>query len=232
MALSSYAELNAALAVLLNRDDLTDSIPDFIRLCETDVDARPDLAKHRRRICRASAIISNEYELSPQNFLAVQTIDLADPAVSLARVDPDNITRMKHDEARWRQKLAAELCVGVAPPAFYTVVGTEFRFFPAPQQSYTAQLNVYERLPPLATYDTNWALQFYPSIYLYGAALHSAPFLKDDARIAVWSGLYEKTCEMAALADPFETDRSKLRTDLVGLTNRWDGRSFFGMGLI
>jgi hypothetical protein len=26
-------------------------------------------------------------------------------------------------------------------------------------------------------------------VYLYGALVHTAPYLKDDARIAVWAGL-------------------------------------------
>jgi hypothetical protein len=37
--------------------------------------------------------------------------------------------------------------------------------------------------------DTNWLLTNHPDVYLYGSLVHTAPYLKDDARIALWAGL-------------------------------------------
>ena len=217
MALSTYAELKAAIASLLNRDDLTDYIPDFIRLCETDVDGREDLAIHRRRICRSEAVIDAEYEALPENYLSIQSINIEDPFVQMLRAEPEQMVGLKLAEADLKLRIESDIGVTPAPPLYYTIVGTEIRFLPVPQQSYTLQMTVYERLPALETYNTNWLLEFYPSIYLYGSAIHSAPFLKDDDRLKVWETLYEKACQAAARADPVRPARVELRTEMPAL---------------
>jgi hypothetical protein len=40
-----------------------------------------------------------------------------------------------------------------------------------------------------------------PDIYLYGALLQAAPYLQDDARINVWSQLYQSGIEQLTVAD-------------------------------
>ena len=46
---------------------------------------------------------------------------------------------------------------------------------------------VYRRtIPPLASNDSNWLLMLAPDLYLYGALLESAPYLKEDGRIQTW----------------------------------------------
>ena len=40
MPLSNYSELQASVADWINRDDLTDQIPDFITLCEASMQRR------------------------------------------------------------------------------------------------------------------------------------------------------------------------------------------------
>jgi hypothetical protein len=37
---------------------------------------------------------------------------------------------------------------------------------------------------------TNWLLTEAPDVYLYGALVHTAPYLKDDARIAIWESFF------------------------------------------
>ena len=45
MALTTYSELQAAVASWLHRDDLTAQIPDFIRLAEADMQVRAKLSQ-------------------------------------------------------------------------------------------------------------------------------------------------------------------------------------------
>jgi len=40
------------------------------------------------------------------------------------------------------------------------------------------------------TNSDNWLLLEAPDVYLYGALLHSAPYLAEDQRVAVWAQLY------------------------------------------
>jgi hypothetical protein len=49
----------------------------------------------------------------------------------------------------------------------------------------------YARVPDFVDdTDFNWLLTYYPDVHLYGSLLQSAPYLGEDARIAVWAQLY------------------------------------------
>src|SRR6185503_2733971 len=77
-------------------------------------------------------------------------------------------------------------------PRFFSVVGGEFQFFPAPSQAYNAELTFYQRIPALsASNSTNWLLTLNPDAYLYGSLLQAAPYLKDDARTSTWAQIFE-----------------------------------------
>jgi hypothetical protein len=39
----------------------------------------------------------------------------------------------------------------------------------------------------LANNDPNWLLTLAPDLYLYGALLESAPYIKEDGRIQTWA---------------------------------------------
>jgi len=44
-----------------------------------------------------------------------------------------------------------------------------------------------KNIPALSvTNTTNWLLALAPDLYLYGALLESAPYIKEDARIQTW----------------------------------------------
>jgi hypothetical protein len=75
-------------------------------------------------------------------------------------------------------------------PAYFAHNGTDIEVFPTPSTSYTGQITYYAKIAALsADGDTNWLLTNHPDLYLYGALVHTAPYLKDDARLAVWAGL-------------------------------------------
>jgi len=42
---------------------------------------------------------------------------------------------------------------------------------------------------------TNWLLEYYPDAYLYGSLVHSAPYLKEDARLQTWAALYQSAVD-------------------------------------
>jgi len=54
----------------------------------------------------------------------------------------------------------------------------------------------YAKVPTLSdSNETNWLLTHHPDIYLYGALLHSAPYLKEDERAQTWAALYTSAVE-------------------------------------
>ena len=92
-------------------------------------------------------------------------------------------------------------------PLFYADYDSEHWFIaPTPDTAYAFEALCYTRLQPLdSSTQTNWLTQNAPNAMLFGTLKQTAPFLKDDARLAVWSGLFD-----AALAALKTEDQLRL----------------------
>ena len=78
-------------------------------------------------------------------------------------------------------------------PLFYADYDYEHWFIaPTPNSAYFFEALCYTRLQPLdSSNQTNWLTQNAPNAMLFGTLKQTAPFLKDDARLAVWTGLFD-----------------------------------------
>ncbi len=74
---------------------------------------------------------------------------------------------------------------------FYTSLGLLLEVGPTPDQTYTAELAYYQKIPPLSS-GPNWLILKNPDLYLYGSLLHSAPYLQDDSRVQTWVAGYDR----------------------------------------
>jgi hypothetical protein len=84
-------------------------------------------------------------------------------------------------------------------PLYYADYDYDHWFIaPTPDAAYLFEALCYTRLAPLdSANQTNWLTQNAPNAMLFGTLKQTAPFLKDDARLALWSGLFDAA--MAAL---------------------------------
>lgn len=78
-------------------------------------------------------------------------------------------------------------------PLFYADYDFDHWFIaPTPDKAYSFEALCYTRLVPLdSSNQTNWLTQNAPNAMLFGTLKQTAPFLKDDARLALWSGLFD-----------------------------------------
>ena len=77
-------------------------------------------------------------------------------------------------------------------PSNYCLTGGEIEVYPTPSATFEASLVYYGRIAALSgTNTTNWLLSEAPDVYLYGALVHTAPYLKDDARMQVWEAFFK-----------------------------------------
>lgn len=184
MAIASYSDLVSAVGGWLNRDDLAANIPDFIALAEADMGRKLRL---RQQIKRATAVIDEEYEGLPADWLEGVSLTLqAAPAAVLEYVTP-------------AQMGAYKALTMAGAPRWYTVKGDELQFYPLPTGQ-TLEMEYFAAIPALtADAPTNWLLALSPDAYLYGALVSSAPFLREDERIQTWAGLYQNA--VAGLTD-------------------------------
>ena len=188
MALTTYAELKTSVGDWLNRSDLTTAIPDFISLAEAQIERN---LRTRQMIVRSTASLSTEYSAVPDDFLEAKTFKL----------DTNPPTPMQFETIDSMDSLST-VYTASGKPAYFSVVGGQFRFVPTPDTTYTGELTYYAKLSKLsASNTTNWLLTAAPDIYLYGSLMQAAPYLQDDARITVWAALYKNGLEELKLAD-------------------------------
>lgn len=177
--IQSYTDLRAGISSYLwDRADIYNLIPTFIQLAEAQMNRR---LRSRRMMVRATATIDAEFVMLPANFAGARAvyIDGQSKAPLEFVTDPDAMAAKK---AHLRQ---------AGEPTCYTVIGRQFEFWPVPAQTFTAQLVYYERIPALSDVTpTNWLLTEHPDVYLYGALLQSAPWLKEDDRVNTWGTLF------------------------------------------
>lgn len=180
MALSNYTELKASIADFLNRDDLTAVIPDFITLAESQMNRD---VRHMKMEARASGQqdASDEYMQIPPDWLETIRLHLTGTGTTVVNL----VSR----DAMADKRAANENATGT--PRMYTHADSQFQLYPTPSTTTDFELLYYQKITPLsATNSDNWLLQEAPDVYLYGSLLHSAPYLAEDERVAVWAQMY------------------------------------------
>lgn len=178
MALTNFSELKSSIADFLNRDDLTSVIPTFISLAEAQF-AR-DL-RHYKMENRATGTIDSQYMTKPSDWLETIRIHLTS----------NNTQALDLVSAQTMADKRAGALDTSGVPRYYRHSENQFEFFPSPDGSYGVELLYYQRVPALSDSNTtNWLLTEAPDVYLYGSLVHSAPYLADDARTAVWAQIF------------------------------------------
>jgi hypothetical protein len=188
MALTSYAELQTAVANWLDRTDLTARVPEFITLAEARfnrVIRAPDMLTRNDAFA-----VDGQYEDLPSGFIeASRFVLLTSPVTPLDFVTPEEMADKRSGRA------------GAGKPRYYTVAGGSFEFFPTPDSSYTASLLYYARITTVAS-SFNWLATNHPDIYLWGALVVAEPYIKNDERLPTWkTQINEALAELNVLND-------------------------------
>lgn len=183
MTITTYATLKTAIADFLNRDDLTSVIPTFIALAEADMQRK---LRHWRMETRATAQLDTQFSAIPSDW--VETIRFY-----LTTGETSRLELISQAEMIDRKQADGNV---TGRPYYYAMTGSQFELYPVPDGQYTGELLYFAKIPALSdSATTNWLLTNAPDAYLYGALIHSAPYLKDDARIQVWAALYQSAID-------------------------------------
>ena len=188
MTINTYATLKTAVANWLGgRSDLTSRIPEFIELAE-------DRIAHDLRVrameTSADVTISARTASLPTSFLQMRRLYLNVTDVpALEYVSPDNYWK------KWGSATSGQ-------PQIYTIEGENLVFAPTPDSTYTGKALYYKRFTALSSdSDDNWILTNARGLYLYGALLEAAPFIRNDPRLAIWSSMFDNTLDRVMAAD-------------------------------
>lgn len=179
MALSTYAELQAAVADWLHRDDLTTNIVDFIRLAEVQMSQDIENVRNGEATTTLTATGGNAYITLPTDFKSVIRLVL--------QANPNAVLK-----AASAEDIAADYPYGETNQSIlYSVIGSQIQLAPIPDSNYDIILTYDQGIPALSdTNTTNWLLTRCPNAYLYGTCLQAQPYMINDARIATWEKMY------------------------------------------
>jgi len=208
MALTNYTGLKASIADFLNRDDLTSVIEDFIALAESQINR--DI-RHMKMETRANGQqdAGDEYMQIPSDWVETIRLHLTGTGTTVVNL----ISR----DAMADKRSANDNAGGT--PSAYTHADSQFQLYPTPNETTDFELLYYQKLPALSSSNAdNWLLLEAPDVYLYGALLHSAPYLAEDERVAIWAQMY--SAAVMQLNEASETARysgSGLKLKIRGL---------------
>jgi len=189
MALDTYSGLKTTIADYLNRDDLTSIVPSFITLAEAKFNRK---LRMRQMIKRATATIDTQYFAYPADWLQAKEFIL----------NTNPITYMEFVTDKQANELRQNQIIATGKPSYYTIIGTQIEVIATPDTGYTGELTYYGKISALSDSNTsNWLLAYAPDLYLYGALLEAAPYLKDDERLGTWSTLYTNSLGDMEVAD-------------------------------
>lgn len=179
MALATHADLLAAIRDWLARPDDSATLPterlaDLVRIAEGDIYAR---LRVRQMETTVTLPVEGQSVALPADFLELRRLWItADPRLVLEYRAPPQF---------WRE-FASQV---TGRPRGYTIEGDNLLLGPTPDASYVAAIHYYRVLPPLAT-ALNSLFTAYPELFLYGALVHAAKFIGEDARLPVWREAY------------------------------------------
>ena len=189
MSIATYSELNTAVANWLDRDDLTDRIPEFIALCEARFNRL--LRIRAMEYKQTASTVSGQRNLAlPTGFIQMRNLQInASPIVPMQYVTPEIYDR-----------LYGSTLTGT--PQMYTIIADEIQLGPIPGSVLTIEMLFYKKFDALtAAATTNWMITNAPDVYLYGCLLEAEPFIMNDPRVQLWATAFKQ-----AIADMQEQD--------------------------
>ena len=175
MAISNYTELKTAVANWLDRDDLTDRIPEFIALAEARFN-RVLRIRAMESKQTASTVAGQQNLALPARFVQMRNVQInTTPVTPMQYVTPEIFDRLYGGSSS-------------GTPKFYTVIANELQLGPKPDSVQTIEMLFYETFPALSdAAPTNWVITNAPDIYLYGSLMEAEPFIMNDARLPLWA---------------------------------------------
>lgn len=204
---TTYAELQTEIADFLNRDDLTATIPTFIKLAEAGFNR--DI-RHYEMESRQTADTDDRFLTRPSDWLETIRMNLTGNGTAPLRLM--SVASMQSERERTLDTSGT--------PMYYAHVDGKFELFPSPSSSVNVELLYFAKIPALTVSNTsNWLLNSYPDLYLYASLMHTAPYLQEDTRVELWTSLYRQLME----AINYESNAAKWSGSGLVVKNRGVG---------
>lgn len=178
MAISTYAELQTAVANWLHRSDLTALIPDFILLGEKRL--LRDLRCKEMETALSVTIASGVAAL-PSDYIELKNAYVdGSPTQNLERTSVVDIYHNYPTRSSDKK------------PTRIAREGSNFIFGPYPDSAYTIK-GIYYAYPTTIQTSDNAVFTAHPDIYLWAALIEAEPYILNDPRLPVWEAKYQNS---------------------------------------
>lgn len=185
--ITDYDSLTDAVTEYLARENdatLIARIPTFIQLFEAKMNRTLFVPQMEKRSTTTVDLGSAEPEFIslPSDFQTMRTVRLSGVT---GKPRLQFMTPMQLEDYRY----STDNVTG--QPIYFSIFGDEMELAPTPNEAYTLEMIYRANIGPLSDANTsNWLLLKAPDLYLYGALMESAPYIKEDERIATWGAGY------------------------------------------
>jgi hypothetical protein len=203
----TYDSLTSTVLQYLERRDaaVVEAIPTFITLCEFEI-AQYIKTLGQMEVVDSTMNIGNPVIAKPARWRKTVSMTLSNSGSK----QPVLLRKLEYLNA-YAQDVTA---TGI--PLYYADYDYEHWIVaPTPNQAYSFEALCYTRLQPLSSaYQTNWLTQNAPNAMLFGTLKQTAPFLKNDARLALWKQMFDEALAALKTEDTLRVaDRSAIAVD-------------------
>ena len=203
----TYDSLTSTVLQYLERRDaaVVEAIPTFITLCEFEI-AQYIKTLGQMEVVDSTMNIGNPVIAKPARWRKTVSMTLSKSGLK----QPILLRKLEYLNA-YAQDVTA-----TGTPLYYADYDFEHWIVaPTPDQAYAFEALCYTRLQPLSSaYQTNWLTQNAPNAMLFGTLKQTAPFLKNDARMALWKQMFDEALAALKTEDTLRVaDRSAIAVD-------------------
>lgn len=187
MALSTYAELQTAIASWAwnaGNADFEPVIPDMVALLESRLNRELRVGDME---ATATIALTDGAGTLPADYLEYRRV--------VANVSPLSVLKMATPEfatGRYPDNPAAY-------PQYFSIIGSTIKTYPT--STGDLSLTYYQKIPPLATNSTNWLLTKAPDVYLFGALIEAADFMRDMQELQKFSARFDAAMKSLITSD-------------------------------
>jgi hypothetical protein len=181
MSITNYAELRFSVGDWLHRTDLQTQVEDFISLAEDELNT--ELRLRLMEVDETVTLLGGTRSVAiPDGFLE---------PVKLELVYGDGSDNQELQYLTMPQFVRSAATMTSVEPRYWTINGANLEFPEPADRDYTLIFRMLKKFD-IASTDTNALLDSYKGLYLYGALLQAAPYMRDDSRIPTWQLMFDR----------------------------------------
>ena len=203
----TYNSLTSTVLQYLERSDaaVVAAIPTFITMCEFEI-AQNIKTLGQMQVVDATMNIGNPIIAKPALWRKTVSMTLANSGAK----QPMLVRKLEY-----LNNYAPDVTATGTPLYYADYDYDHWLVAPTPDKAYAFESLCYTRLQPLSSsHQTNWLTQNAPNAMLFGTLKQTAPFLKNDARLALWKQMFDDALAALKTEDTLRiADRAAIAVD-------------------